>query len=702
MFRRKALVSACLLATSPWLSAHAQDEQTRTVDGSAPLVIQYKASPSNARPSAKAAAPISDAAAWLRSRPEVSFSRMGGHGLDPVVRGQSQQRLSTRLDGSSVQNACPNRMDPATSYASPNLYDQLTVIDGGSSVAYSGASGAQLLYERSRPHFNQADVQGKLGASYSNNGVNKQTWADLAAGGQQGYLRLQGSHDELGDYHDGDGNRVRSAADYTTGYAALGLTPNEDIWLELSGEAVRGEDIKYAGAGMDAPQADADILRLRGSVQLHQGWFHQVNGELYQSRANHAMDNYSLRTPASMKMLTTSSADVWGGRLSGISHLERGKLTLGLDHENTRKQADSFSGMTAMTPSDPSTLQYLTWPDAELEQTGLFAEWEQRLAQQRTFKAGLRAEHFSASAHDGDRALRIGMADRTPDNVYRAVYGDDSKRSSTWDLGGFLRLEQQLDAHRVYGNLSSTVRQPDATELYITRLPNSAMPGMVMNGMESWVGNPNLKSERHNQFELGLDNSGRSGYRVSAFYDRVSDYILRDRARGQDGVLVNNTSLTIYRNVDAMLTGVEGSVWQQLGAWKLDAGLAYTYGRNLDTDRPLAQIAPLEGNVGASWQQAALTLQAVSRFAARQTRVDDDTQTGSAQDAGESSGWITLDLSASYALSKDLTVATGVDNLFDRTYAYHVSRANVDPFNPQAVRVNEPGRSVWLKTQWQF
>lgn len=695
-FRTKALVSACLLASQASLA------QTST-DAAPPLQLNYKSSPSNAQPAQQPASPISDAAAWLRLRPEVSFSRMGGHGLDPVVRGQSQQRLSTRMDGASVLNACPNRMDPASSYINPAFYDQLTVIDGGSTVAYSGASGAQLLYERARPRFNQPDLRGKLGASYTDNGVGQQTWADLTAGSKQGYLRLQGSRDKQGDYHDGDGERVRSASDFSSGYAALGLTPNEDVWLELSGEAVRGDDIKYAGAGMDAPQADTDVLRLRGSVQLHHGFFHEVSGELYQSRTNHAMDNYSLRTPGMMKMLTTSSADAWGGRLQGVSHLSRGKLTLGVDHENGRKQAESFSGMTAMTSGDPSTLQYLTWPDAELEQTGLFAEWEQRFSQQRTLKAGLRAEHFSAQAHDGNQALRIGMADRTPDNVYKAVYGHDSERDSTWDLGGFIRLEQRLaDQQIVYGNVSSTMRQPDATELYITRLPNSSMPAMAMNGMESWVGNPDLKAERHNQVEIGVRQDGLSGYRAAFFYDRVSDYILRDRARGQDDVVVNNTSLTIYRNVDALLTGLEGGVWHQQGAWRYDAGLAYTYGRNLDTDRPLAQIAPLEGTASVSWQQEALTLRAGSRFAARQTRVDDDVTTGSAQDVGESSGWISVDLSAQYALTRDLSVAAGVDNVFDRTYAYHVSRANQDPFNPQAVRVNEPGRSVWLKTKWQF
>ena len=44
----------------------------------------------------------------------------------------------------------------------------------------------------------------------------------------------------------------------------------------------------------------------------------------------------------------------------------------------------------------------------------------------------------------------------------------------------------------------------------------------------------------------------------------------------------------------------------------------------------------------------------------------------------------------------------GVENLTDRAYAYHVNTANADPFNPDAVRVNEPGRQGWVKVRYEF
>ncbi len=54
-----------------------------------------------------------------------------------------------------------------------------------------------------------------------------------------------------------------------------------------------------------------------------------------------------------------------------------------------------------------------------------------------------------------------------------------------------------------------------------------------------------------------------------------------------------------------------------------------------------------------------------------------------------------LDLNGRYALNKQVDVKFGVDNVFDRTYAEHLNRAN--DFDPMVVQINEPGRNIWLR-----
>jgi iron complex outermembrane receptor protein len=61
-----------------------------------------------------------------------------------------------------------------------------------------------------------------------------------------------------------------------------------------------------------------------------------------------------------------------------------------------------------------------------------------------------------------------------------------------------------------------------------------------------------------------------------------------------------------------------------------------------------------------------------------------------------------VDLYGSYEISKHVKLSFGIDNLLDETYAYHVNRSNVDPFNPEALQVNEPGRLVWIKGGIRF
>jgi iron complex outermembrane receptor protein len=71
------------------------------------------------------------------------------------------------------------------------------------------------------------------------------------------------------------------------------------------------------------------------------------------------------------------------------------------------------------------------------------------------------------------------------------------------------------------------------------------------------------------------------------------------------------------------------------------------------------------------------------------------------KDLGASGGFGVFSLNAAYKPSKKITISTGVDNLFDKTYAEFVSRTGVNSssaaVNPATFRVNEPGRTAWLK-----
>ena len=105
----------------------------------APIIIEEErvAEPSISSQSPKEVLGIpTDAGDWLRDIPGVSGSRMGGHGIDPTIRGQSQTQLNILLDGAYVHGGCPNRMDPSTAYSPIESYDHITVMKGSQTVRY--------------------------------------------------------------------------------------------------------------------------------------------------------------------------------------------------------------------------------------------------------------------------------------------------------------------------------------------------------------------------------------------------------------------------------------------------------------------------------------------------------------------------------------------------------------------------------------
>jgi len=75
-----------------------------------------------------------------------------------------------------------------------------------------------------------------------------------------------------------------------------------------------------------------------------------------------------------------------------------------------------------------------------------------------------------------------------------------------------------------------------------------------------------------------------------------------------------------------------------------------------------------------------------------------------ARDLGPSAGFATLALNAGYRISDALQLSAGVDNLFDRAYSEHLNLAGSADFGFPAdpVRINEPGRTVWMKVNYRY
>ena len=645
----------------------------------------------------RAKGPVTDGGDLLATVPGISASRMGGHGADPVIRGQSQNRLNILLDGSYVHGGCPSRMDPPSSYGTSETYDELEIIKGAQTVQYGGGgSGGTVLFKRDTERFTEEKwYRGKAIGGYRGNSDGREGVVDLAVGNSQGFARVIANHSTGENYEDGNGNSVRAAYRENTGNLVLGWTPDNETRVEIGYEATNADDVLYAGAGMDTPYTRHDAYRLKLNRGLSAGAVQEVTGQISYSAVDHLMDNYSFRTPAmaTMYMRAPSTSDTWSGRLDFAAVQGDFLTNFGIDYQDNGRDAVRYRG----TIGNVNTTQSYLWPDVTIRTVGLYGETEWSMSSDRRMKFGLRYDNVKASADKVDAMPADAMgavAKLSAAELYTTYYGGSSSSETEHNIGGMVRFEKDYlqGSGTFYGALSRSVRTADATERYMASNNNSSESSR-------WVGNPFLNPEQHHQVELGTQFKTKEwGFDTSIYYNRVTDFILRDRDHGASAV---GNNATIYRNIMADLIGGESSLnryWDD--HWVSGISMAYVYGKNSTDDRPLAQIPPFETSITTDYKKSDWSVGGKVRITSKQGRVDDDTAIGSGIDTRQTPGFAVADLYGSYAFDHGVKLKFGVNNIFDRAYAEHLNQGNT--FDATQVQVNEPGRSFWITTGLAF
>lgn len=627
--------------------------------------------------------PAADVGEALRDVNGVDGARMGGRGIDPVIRGQGQTRLNILLDGAYVHNACPNRMDPPTTYASDAGYDRITVIRGVHTLRYGpGGSGGTVLMERDRPEAGaEPDVSGRLYGRYQDNGGSRVAGASVEGVNASSYARAFAEYGKAYDYEDGDDNPVLSSWKKRHAGVTAGWNPQAGSQLEIGYEKTEERDVLYAGASMDAPESDSETLGLRGHHALNDLW--QLNAELHRNEVSHLMDNYSLRPLVGMQMYTPSESDTVTGRIE-LERMNAGnELRFGANYIDNQRMATMYNGMDQEVA--------LLWPDVTVRQVGVYLEGLRPLNDNSKLSGGVRVDRAASRIERADEVPDLGAPwVRSAAQLYNTVYGisGDLDRDDTL-TGAFLRYSMTpREHHQLFASASRSQRVADATERYFARNANM--------GNSQWVGNPDLEPETHHQLDIGWQfTTARQDYQMTLFADRVTDYIYREQ------VVIGPLTRDQYQNVSARLYGAEAEYGVRYGnGHETRLQLAWQRGDNLDDDVPLAQLSPINGQLTQSWQRDAWRYEAAVRFADDQARVNPD--------AGEqpTAGYAVFDLRGSWT-EGGLTLSLGVDNLFDHTYADFLNRnrATTDPLaTPDLVGepLTEPGRNVWAAAEYRF
>ena len=657
--------------------------------------------------------PAGDGADLLQSVPNMSIIRKGGSSGDPLFRGLGGSRLAINADDQFVYGGCSNRMDPPTSYIHPSTFDEVVVTKGPQTVTQGmGLISGSVHFVRKDPTFHEQPYSFNGSTTLGSSGRRDASF-EAGAGGKYGYARLNVSHNESDDYKDGAGNRVHSNFKRDGQMVQLGVTPTENTTIAGTYERSRGK-AAYADRMMDGSKFDRDAWNVRISQRNITPWLSEIEARYGSSEIDHVMDTYSLRPVGMMgKVAINPKRRTDTGNLKATFDWDNVNLQTGIDYMRDRHTERNGNENYASSPFKPTQ---------SFDQLGGFAEAAWQRTDKQKLIAGLRHDQVTGT--------------------YETKADSDPLKKTKYPLtSGFFRFEQTTGNTKYYAGLGIAQRAPD----YWERKKSE-----------------NLRKETNRQLDAGLIwNSGNWHVSASVFAGKVDDFIIVETkpmmmhhaagsttahshmahhhaghsghtptapatgghpgshapaapaTGGHSGTPATSGHASHHhgadlsaRNIDAIRLGGELEVkWQFAPNWSIASNLAYTYGKNRTDGKPLAQTPPLEWNNTLAFDNGKFSAGALWKVVAKQNRFSKGQGNIIGQDIGASAGFGVLSVNAGWKFNKYATLQGGVDNVFNKTYAEFVSRSGgfVDPAaGIKTTRVNEPGRTAWLRLQAKF
>jgi len=612
--------------------------------------------------------PASDGADYLQSIVGFSSVNSGaGTNGDVTFRGMFGSRIKILTDGTENLGACPSRMDSPTSYISPESYDQISVIKGPQTVQYANTgSAATVIFERSPEQFDEdKNYRGQTSVLMGSFGRLDQN-IEVAAGDEQKYIRLNTNRSVSNSYQDGDGNTVPSDWERWNTDLAIGWTPDEDTWVELSGGKADGEAV-YAGRTMDGSQFARESLGLRVQKQNLTETLKKVEAQVNYNFNDHVMDNFSLREfqpggMMSMPMATNVARKTLNARMAMTSEWDKLQLITGIDSQNNEHTKRNGS---LMTP-------YQTQPrtqDMEFQSVGAFGELSYQLSDNNKLVSGVRLDQVNVDAVQSQQERKETLP------------------------SAFIRFENHHPDHddgKTYMGLGYVERMPDYWELFSPKTGNDNVNTFA-----------NIDIEKTLQLDFGYQHEhGYFNSWASAYVGLINDYVLTTyKPTGMMRMLEAHT-----RNVNATIAGAEAGIgYQFTDRLQADISAMYAWGENTTDNTPLPQISPLEARVNLRYVQDKYNFGLLWRVVGGQNRISFNEGNIVGYDNKQSAGFGTLSLNGSYHIMDSVDVSVGVDNVLDRTYTEHLNKMGAFGTGlPTTEQFNNMGRNYWARVSMKF
>ncbi|RLA21119.1 MAG: TonB-dependent receptor [Gammaproteobacteria bacterium] len=630
-----------------------------------------------------------DTAVLLKQVPGASVNSNGPLSGIAQYRGLFGDRVNVITDGANYKPACANAMDAPLSHVPASMVETLTVYRGIAPIS-SGIEtlGGTIVSESRKSEFGvseEVESHGKFSAGY--NDVNNGHYASLLGSivNDSHRLHIGFSHEEGDDFEYDGGSNIPSEHDRDAAAIGYGFqTGDHEFNIEYN-----HNDTGHTGTAA----LPMDIVYSRGGVTNagYKGRFQDFNvdARIFYQDTSHAMDNFTLRDVVGGKARRSDNDSEGGGYKLAIDFAAiGGNLKLGIDGDQANHSAVII---------DPTgTLVINNFNEAEKDRYGFFSEWKGHIAEDSELELGARYNLINMDA--GEAAINRGGGPKILQDRFNA--SDRAQTDHNIDLVAIIRQSLSSSVEIELG-IARKTRSPSYQERYLW-LPLAATGGLADGN--NYVGDVDLDPEVSYQGELGLNwHQGGNYFAPRIFYRHVNDYIQGTPSTDPVVIAVSTAggdpAPLQFTNTDAKLYGIDADWGVVLTErWELSGIISYVRGKRRDISDDLFRIAPLNGRVELSYEQADWKLSSeVVAYAAQ-----DDVST--TNDETKSSGYGLFNLRANYQPAGGFTIGVGVENLFDKKYSEHIGGVNRAANNdvPVGEHIISPGRNLYATVGYDW
>ncbi|MGB2684968.1 MAG: TonB-dependent receptor [Olleya sp.] len=621
-----------------------------------------------------------------------SVIKRGNYAIDPSFRASQYEQLNIQYDGGTkAMHACPNRMDPITTHIIPEEISKIEIIKGPYTVRYGATFGGVVNLVTQKPDYEDYGIHGKVSGGYESNGSSLVNLAQLQYIQEKYDIVANAGYRDFGNYEDGNGTEIPSSFRSTDYGIKLGYNFTEDQRLQAHWRQSFGRDVLHAALPMDTEFDNSSILSLDYKLDNIGNVLKSLTAKGYYSYVDHLMTNNN--RPSFMMMEASSAVDATtiGGKLElNWKPLEKLNIFSGLDAMHVARDGGRtriIKIMNGTMLATPITFNDKVWQDSYITDLGVFTEAKYSINPKTIITAGVRYDHVTSDIQD-------------PEADFEALY--DLKKRTEHNVSGTISIKKRVTNNftleAAYGR---GVRSANMIERFINHFTVGQDP-------YEYIGNPNLKAEVNNQFEIGfkgkkpLKNGFNSfKYETSFYYSFFENYIvgvIDPTLTRKFNPTSDPTNVKVFQNInEAYKTGFEAMAEIDfLDDYYFKTEFAYVYAKNKDLAESLPLTPPFNTKLVLGFQKEKFWGNAQYNIVSKQDNIS------RSFGETETDGYQTLDIRFGVKPVKNITLGVAVINALDEAYNNHLNFSFTNQEDFGRTPITEPGRNFSAFLQYKF